>query len=509
MNNNLEIVFNQYNDFFQTGSHIRTNQTALRVLKTGFNNLEDFQKKINEYESEELRQKFIDDYQNLNSLLDFEQPRSIFLSVIYITIVLDSIGDDFFVEIDIERRTLLQIVLSIVMYVLFLQNYKNTEKTLSKKAKKSVFDREDYLVGIEEIKKVCWSIQYDDFEKFIDLFSFDFENKGIEELYNERLFRLEKFIFILSIEEFVEYILFQIESIYRTRSIEKEFSKYQNRKGLGFEKLVYNLSVSSGLFDEIAHSVKYYPFKNKVAEIDIIIKEEDYLTIIECKSGTIELKSSSNDNEVKQKINNKVKKAYRTLENAYDYICSNETYKFINDTVTFKGESKSIEPLCLHLSMYPIDSLSSNIHVLNDKYIGSNNNPKITMSFEHFIAILLECRISDSISITKYLKKRKEYILANPKVSMDINELDLYAQIANVNGKSLLTESSEKSLLDSFSEDVNIFTSFKDANGNEYRPAYNMIKSLDSVLLPWVLDFDFGLNKRFLSYFKRFILSEH
>ncbi|EAE6666466.1 hypothetical protein BGM62_15655 [Listeria monocytogenes] len=157
--------------------------------------------------------------------------------------------------------------------------------------------------------------------------------------------------------------------------------------------------------------------------------------------------------------------------------------------------------------MYPIDSLSSNIHVLDEKYIGINRNPKITMSFEHFMAILLECSNTDSISITQYLKKRKEYILEKPKISMDINELDLYAQIANINGKSLLTESFEKKLLDSFSDDVKIVTSFKDENGDEYRPAYNMIKSLDSILLVWVFDVKFGLNKRYLSYLERYILS--
>lgn len=507
MNDNLELVFNQYNDFFQTGSRIRSNQAALKFLKTGFKDSQDLQSKIRKLEIEEFRQKPRGDHQELKSLIEFEQPKSIFLTVIYINIVLDSIDDAFFSKIDIERRALFQIVLSIVMYVLFLQNYKNSEKPLSKKAKKSVFERENYLLGVEEIKKVCWTIKPSEFERFVDIFSFDYENREIKDLTNERLFRLNSSIFILSIEEFVEYILIQVESIYRSITTEKEFSKYQNRKGFEFEKLVYNLSASSGLFSEIAHSVNYYPFNNKVAEIDIIIREDEYLTIVECKSGTIELNSSSNDKEVKQKINNKVKKAYRTLENAYEYIYSNEEYKFINDTVSIEGECSDIEPLCLHLSMYPIDSLSSNIHVLDEKYIGINRNPKITMSFEHFMAILLECSNTDSISITQYLKKRKEYILEKPKISMDINELDLYAQIANINGKSLLTESFEKNLLDSFSDDVKIVTSFKDENGDEYRPAYNMIKSLDSILLVWVFDVKFGLNKRYLSYLERYILS--
>lgn len=393
------------------------------------------------------------------------------------------------------------------MYILFLQSYKNSDRLLSKKAERSVFERKDYLIGIDEIKKVCWSIESNDFEKFLDVFSFDYENKEIEELNNEKLFRLDNLVFILSIEDFVEYILFQVEAIYRSGCDEKEFSKYQNRKGFEFEKLVYDLSASSGLFSEIAHSVTYYSLNNKVAEIDIIIRDEGALTIVECKSGTIELNNTSNDDEIKQKINNKVKKAYRTLENAYDYICLNEEYRFINDTVSIEGKSKDIEPLCLHLSMYPIDSLSSNIHVLEEKYIGRNDNPKITMSFEHFMAILLEFSVTNSTSIIQYLRKRKEYILAKPKVSMDINELDLYAQIANINGNSLLSESFENNVFENFPEDVKIITSFKDVNENEYRPANDMLNRLDNALLSWVFSAKFGLNKRFLSYLEKYISS--
>lgn len=96
MNDNLELVFNQYNDFFQTGYHIRSNQTALKILKTGFRDLEDLQNKVREHEIKKLKQMVKGDYQDLKSLIEFEQPKSIFLYVIYIDIVLDSIEDGFF-----------------------------------------------------------------------------------------------------------------------------------------------------------------------------------------------------------------------------------------------------------------------------------------------------------------------------------------------------------------------------------------------------------------------------
>ncbi|HKL85679.1 MAG TPA: hypothetical protein VJ861_05050, partial [Treponemataceae bacterium] len=100
-------------------------------------------------------------------------------------------------------------------------------------------------------------------------------------------------------------------------------------------------------------------------------------------------------------------------------------------------------------SMYPIDSISSNIHTLKDEYIGESRNPKITMSFEHFLAISLDCFLRD-LSIGGYLKQRKDYILSHPKARLDVNEIDLFYQITNKNNKSLLSEFSEKGMFKMF-----------------------------------------------------------
>lgn len=68
----------------------------MKILKTGFRDLEDLQNKVREHEIKKLKQMVKGDYQDLKSLIEFEQPKSIFLYVIYIDIVLDSIEDGFF-----------------------------------------------------------------------------------------------------------------------------------------------------------------------------------------------------------------------------------------------------------------------------------------------------------------------------------------------------------------------------------------------------------------------------
>ncbi|EHZ7795102.1 hypothetical protein ABZ134_002860 [Listeria monocytogenes] len=506
MENNVEKIFNEYNDFSKTGAYIQSNETALKILKEGFKNSEELKKKIREYDNMDLQNKLNHDYQELKSIIEFNQPRSEVLTILYINLVLNSIDDNFFNIIDIDRDVFFQIILSITFYVLFLQSHKNLDKPLSKSAKKNIFKRENYLLGIDELKKVCWSLKDDDFKKFTSIFAFDYMHKDTKELKDEKVFKHDESIFILSIEEFVEYILFQVEAIYRTSCTKPEFSKYQNRKGLEFEKMVY--SFSNVLFNEIAHSVNYYPSHDKISETDLIIQDENSLIIVECKSGTLNLSNSSNDNEIKQKINNKVKKAYKTLENAYKYVTSNVEYNFSNKSSVIKGYSNDIEPLCLHLSMYPIDSLSSNIHTLDENYIGDNDNPKITMSFEHYLAISLEHTLNDSLSITQYLKKRKEHILMHSKIQFDINELDLYYQIANKQKKSMLSESLESGLLETFPDDINIITTFQDSNGREFRPAQDIIKNLDGNLLSILLESKFGLNKKYLNYLKKYLSNE-
>lgn len=173
----------------------------------------------------------------------------------------------------------------------------------------------------------------------------------------------------------MEYILIKTERLFKESCTNEEFSNYQRKKGFAFEEFVF--SQFKGFYKNAVHSVYYYPQKDKVAEIDIILQEENYLLIIECKSGTIELKSASTDEEISKKIDNKVNKAYNTLEKANNYVALNERYKFSNKSNIVERESKDKEVLCLHLSIYLLDAISSNLHVLNEKYIGESGNPKI------------------------------------------------------------------------------------------------------------------------------------
>lgn len=91
-----------------------------------------------------------------------------------------------------------------------------------------------------------------------------------------------------------------------------------------------------------------------------------------------------------------------------------------------------------------------------------------------------------------------------PKMKFDINEIDLYHQVTNKGSTSMLMESIEKDILSSFCDNVQLFTSFKDSNGFEFRPAHDLILSLDNVLLNMLLDGPLGLNKRFISYIKQY-----
>lgn len=498
----LEYIYERYNDLELRGYYIWNNKTALRILKEGWNgNVAELEMKIHEYDSIEKKEE----YQELVSIFSIEQPTSIVLRIQYLEIVLDSLPEGFFQDLKITKKKILQITLSIMIYYLFLQTHKVIHKNLSKSERKWMIGKEDFYIGLNELKLVCWEIESEDFKTFVDVFAFDIEEQPIDNVGIKKLYQIKDEVFILSIQEFLDYVLFEIEDIFKKEYEEERYSLYQKKKGDHFEILAYVFLKS--FYSDVAHSIFYYPQINKKSEIDLLVKKNNTLLIIECKSGTIELRTASTDEQIRVKIDNKVKKAYKTLENANTYIRTNEFYKFSNREKIIEGKSRDTEVLCLHLSMYPMDSISSNIHSLNEKYIGKSNNPKITMSFEHFVAIYIDC-MKRQISFEEYLLERKKLILKYPRARFDVNELDLYFQLTNKIQKSMLTESLEEGMFDNFKEDVRITTVFHHESGNEYRPATEMLKVIDTILLENLFQEGkrrYGLNKKFMKHFKNYI----
>ena len=506
LENLLMAVCERYNDFKGTGYYIKFDVTALQILQEGAIDKADLKNKIRKYDLIEYQKKKNDDYQELVLEFKAEQPKSKLLTFIYIELIANALPNSFFEKINLERKRLIQITLSIMFYNLFLQTYIYGEKPLSTTQRKWLLGRDDFYLGIEEIKKVCWQIEKEDFETFCDKFAFDLENKEVSKLKGEKFYKNGDTYFILCIEEFLEYVLIKTERLFKDSCTNEEFSEYQRKKGFAFEEFVF--SQLQSFYTNAVHSVYYYPQKDKVAEIDILLQEEDYLLIIECKSGTIELKSASTDEEIRKKIDNKVKKAYNTLENANNYVTLNERYKFSNKSNVVEGESKDKEVLCLHLSMYPLDAISSNVHVLNEKYIGESGNPKITMSFEHFLAICLDSHVR-GMTVGTYLKQRKKNIIEHPKTHFDNNELDLYYQLTNKGNRLMLSESLENGILENFNDNIRIVTTFHNSSGKEFRPASEMLKDIDNRLLYSMFKIaktQYGLNKRYMVNLNEYLL---
>lgn len=507
MDNLLKHIYNEYNDFEKKGYHIQFDKTALQILKDGVWDLADLKNKIRKYDSEEY-QRNNESNQDLASEILFEQPKSMLLTIMYINLIVNALPDSFFIELNLEKEKFIQIILAVVFYTLFLNTFTFLSKPLTRTEEKWLLSRDDFYFGLEEIKKVCWGIEKRDFETFCDKFTFDIRNKQVSELKDEKIYKDGDQYFILCIDEFLEYMLLKPERLFKELCSEADFSEYQRKKGFAFEELVYYFF--SQFANNVVNTIYYYPSTDKVAEIDILLQEENYIIIIECKSGTIELKSAHTDIEIKKKIDNKVKKAYRTLENASVYVSSNVHYKFSNKSFVVEGESQDTDILCLHLSMYSFDSLSSNVHILDESYIGKSGNPKITMSFEHFLAICLDCHNTGNF-LGSYLKKRKKYIIEHPKARFDNNELDLYYQLMNKGNKSILTESLEKGIFDNFIEDIKTVTTFHDSLGEEFRPASDMLGEIDNRLLNGFFKdakSRFGLNKRFINYLREYLSVE-
>ena len=175
------------------------------------------------------------------------------------------------------------------------------------------------------------------------------------------------------------------------------------------------------------------------------------------------------------------------------------------DTSAFSCEKKTItgsteDPICIHVTMYPMDFISSSLHTLFPEYL-EKDSPILTMSLEHLFAMMLDTE-QNGKDIIAYWKKRKADIKKYPSIRLDNNELDLYYEMINEENGSMLNQIKQNGLLDNMNPHGRIISSFHNQFGQEIRPAKDMLMALDSTLLEGVFKYGktrYGINKRYLA----------
>lgn len=147
MNDMLKEIYLRYGDFSRTGRPIRYVYTAIKILVEGAENINDLEDKIEKYDINMDQERYlIAEYDGLAHELAFIQPKSMGLMLIFIRLVLDALEDDYFEEIKLEKEKVFQIVISICLYLLFLQTDMSLDLKLSKKANNSIFGRKMLLI---------------------------------------------------------------------------------------------------------------------------------------------------------------------------------------------------------------------------------------------------------------------------------------------------------------------------------------------------------------------------
>lgn len=305
----------------------------------------------------------------------------------------------------------------------------------------------------------------------------------------------------MRIVDFLDYIIYEIERLFKKSVVEEEFSRYTNLKGRAFETLVYGVIKDS--FDEAYHTLYYYPKNREKVELDIVIREKEKLAILECKSGTLWFDEAIDNAAVKGTVKKGVKKAYKSLRKIADYCAEEKEYCIHSEKVILSGMDE--KPICVHVSMYPLDFISSNIHTMFPEYIENQTNPILTISFEQLCAILLDLRQRGK-SLFSYWKQRIDDIKRYPDIQFDNNELDLYYEL--INDDTVLSQLKALGILSNLAPNAKIVSSFHNEYGCEERPALVMIKRLEGALQEAILDNGkkwFGINKRYLKNLKELL----
>ena len=502
MDNILEFIYKRYNQFGDFYHVINVPNQYIMVQ---------MYRKAKHYPAN-IEQRIIDEdikrmctsaeqLQKLQADSEFVQPKSIFLRINILDIVASSIPETFYKQISYSATSIVEISLAIALYYLVLQTYMFSGIEITDTEQKNLIGRTDFYFTLQELKKVRGKTTKEELNRYIEIFAIDIADISVEKQIG--LFLDDGIPFIICIAEFLDYMIFHLEDYFRNNASKQEYSQYTATKGETFEEMVYGMT--KGLVQESYHTLYYYPNKTQKMEIDVLFKDRDNVAVLECKSGTLNMAGLDSDDLIKLQIQNKTKKAYRTLTAVTEYMENTEQYSFECKTQKITGHADN--PVCLHISMYPMDFIASNVHVMFPEYL-EEKSPILSLSIEHLLAMMLDAKKTNR-NIFDYWKERKRDIQEHPGIYFDNNELDLYYEIVNEDKNTMLREMKRQGILDQINPNARIISTFHNEYGEEVRPANDMLETLDMFLFKNILEKGkswFGINKRYLQNMEEYFL---
>lgn len=502
MNNILDKLYKRYNQFgeYYGAYTVKNPYTMIRILKDSKKQQIDIDKQIKKYEIDKLLEKH-KDFQELTMDSENIQPKSIIIRVYYLELIVAAIPESFFQRMSFDSSTIVELSLAIVFYYVGLQTYKFSEIEITDTVKKNIIGRTDFYIGLSDIQKVRGKSTSEEFERYKNFFAKDINE--IREEDKAGLFLDGGKLFIICINEFLDYMIYKLENTFKENCLDKEYSYYTTEKGYAFEQMVYG--ITKNFVQKSYHTLFYYPNNKQKIEIDVLLKDADNLAVLECKSGTFDAFGVDKDEILKLQILNKTRKAYKSLKKVSEYLMNSDEYRFECGEKTVTGNVKN--PICIHVSMYPMDFISSNVHTLFPEYSEGVNAPILTISLEHLFAMMIDAKRNRK-DIFEYWKQRKQDIVEYPGVYFDNNELDLYYEIINEDKDTMLAVIKRQGLLDSINPNGRIFSSFHNEFGDETRPATKMLLMLDQYLLLGIFEKGkswFGINKRYLNHLEDYL----
>lgn len=501
MKNILERLYKRYNQFGVSYSAytVRNQYTMIQIYKESFLHEVNIEEKIKELEinrlieSANVDQELVYDSKNV-------QPKSIMLGVYYLELIANSIPATFYERLHYNATSIVEITMAITFYYLGLQTYKFSDMEITDTEKKNILGRTDFYFGLTELQKVRGKTTLKEYNEYLKLFACDINS--IKEKDIQGLFMDMGSPFIIRIDEFHEYMLLKLEKIFIESATKDEYSDYTDKKGLKFEDMVYG--ITKNFVQENYHTLFYYPNKEQKIEVDVLLRNNEDIAVLECKSGTYNPFEINSDDVLRLRIHNKTRKAYKSLKRLLNYLASNQEYCFECESQKITGITTN--PVCIHVTMYPMDFVLSNLHALFPEYLEDTGNPILSISFEHLFAMLLDAK-RGSKDIFDYWKQRKKDIMEHPGVYFDNNELDLYYEIINSN--TMLAELRKQGIIDNLSPNAKIVSSFHNEFGEEERPSSHILMILDQYLMLGIFSKGkswFSLNKRYLKNLEEYLI---
>lgn len=326
---------------------------------------------------------------------------------------------------DIYNITAL-IILRVLLYNDYIYYYKMTSNE-----RLSFFGsvRPKCSFTAEELHKLNSDIDINKINTYLDLFSINLDEiSKVED--TKRIINNKNRYVVMFMNEFCTFLFNYCEFCiidYLFKTDHNKLDDYYDKRGSVFEEYVKN--ILNIIFSNVLSNAVYIDDKSRKMEIDNLIIEEDVCYNFECKSSNFNIYDLTSSSEVLKKLRKSFGRGYFSIDTFHKTIKNKkEILKLEINNQQKEYNLKGKEIVSFNVTMYPIDFLSTSIHLFDEESNKNIDTFPITINILDLHSIILACSIDKNV-FKRYSIERFYSINEMDKLKIDCDEIDAFGYV--------------------------------------------------------------------------------